>query len=172
MELFGPRPPHAQTLLATKQYLTGTGTVDVHTLRNLWETDIRLLQNSEPEHFQRPYYIAMQRAEWLGVTLEISGELPEDEALIPVIDTALTVHATNLLRHAEGKTGYITVTETAAHYDLHFTNDGKPPRGSIQETGGLQNLRRITEKAGGEMRVNAQPRFEMLLVLPKSKLQE
>ena len=161
-----------ETLLATKQYLNGTGSVDGWTLRNLWETNIRLLQNSEPEQFQRPYYIAMQRAEWLGVKLEITGRLPEDESLIPVIDTALTVHATNLLRHAEGKAGYITVTETADFYELCFTNDGKPPLNGIQETGGLQNLRRITEKAGGGMRIRALPRFELLLKLPKSKLQE
>lgn len=157
-----------ETLLATRQYLSGRGTVDADTLQRLWSTNIRLLENSEPEQFQKPYFIAKQRAEWLGITLEITGNLPEDEALIPVIDTALTVHLTNLLRHAEGKTGYLTVREDAGFYELHFTNDGKPPQNGVQETGGLQNLRRIVEQAGGGMKIRALPRFEMILRLPRA----
>ena len=40
-----------------------------------------------------------------------------------------------------------------------LTNSGWPPDEPIRETGGLKDLRRIVERAGGSMTVKSAPRF-------------
>ena len=107
--------------------------------------------------------------ELMGIQLICAGELPEEEHLIKVIDSAITVHTSNVMRHAEGSHAYILVEDLEDYYLLHFTNDGKPPRKGIRENGGLANLRRMDEQIGGGMKVVALPRFELLLKLPKKK---
>lgn len=43
------------------------------------------------------------------------------------------------------------------------------PRGGIREGGGLADLRRAVEEAGGEMRLTAVPEFEMKLIFRQEK---
>lgn len=50
-------------------------------------------------------------------------------------------------------------------YQIRFTNDGKPPKGPIAEGGGLSNLRRSAEDAGGQMQTIGSPVFALILNL-------
>lgn len=45
------------------------------------------------------------------------------------------------------------------------TNNGKPPSGVIEETGGLGNLRKRIEKAGGTMKICSAPVFSLTLII-------
>ena len=42
----------------------------------------------------------------------------------------------------------------------------------MRETGGLADLRRLTEKIGGTMTINSSPQFEMILHLPEKAQEE
>ena len=55
---------------------------------------------------------------------------------------------------------------------MRFTNNGTPPCAPVKETGGLANLRRMTEKTGGTMTINSSPQFEMILHLPEKAQEE
>ena len=108
----------------------------------------------------------------LGIELEIVGKLPEEENLLPVIEQAISTHVTNVLRHADGTHAIVRIEEDEDMYRIAFRNDGRPPQGEIRETGGLANLRRKVESAGGRMEITAKPEFEMRLYLPAQRLTE
>ncbi|MBQ4464667.1 MAG: hypothetical protein II916_01695 [Oscillospiraceae bacterium] len=156
-----------QTLLMTKRYLTDPAQTDKGEMLRLWRRNIALLKNEEREAWQRPYYVTLRHAGQLGVSVVLTGALPEEERLVPVINSAITVHVSNVLRHAQGNEAYITSEETADSYTLRFTNNGKAPETQIRENGGLANLRQKVGSIGGRMQISSSPVFVMLLTLPK-----
>ncbi len=161
-----------QTLLMTKRYLADPEQTDKGEMLRLWRRNIALLKNEEREEWQHPYYVTLSHAEKLGVRVVLTGELPEKKHLVPVINSAIIVHVTNVLRHAQGNEAYITVEETADSYRLRFTNNGKSPEGKIRENGGLANLREKTESIGGSMQISSSPAFALSLTLPKKSEEE
>ena len=160
-----------QSLLMTKRYLSDSQAVDSKEWMNMWQLNLRQLKNENPEEWQTPYYVAMRHTEGLGVDLEIKGELPTEEHLLSVVETALVVHVTNVIRHAGGSKAVISVgeTEDKKSYELRFTNDGKVPGHKVKEKGGLANLRRKVEEIGGVMRIDTTSRYELILLLPKEE---
>lgn len=154
-------------LLMTRHFLAAPGQTDTKEMLSLWQRNIALLKNEERESWQEPCFFSLTHADSLGIRIELNGELPEDETLVSVADTAITVHVTNVLRHAEGDTAYISIEKTPEGYVMCFTNNGTPPCEPVKETGGLANLRRLTEKIGGAMTINSSPQFEMILHLPE-----
>ena len=156
-----------QSLLYAKRCLSAPDTVDRGELRELWRFQVKRLKNELAEDWQAPYFVSTAQAPLLGIELKITGELPREEALLPVVDTAITVHLTNVLRHATGKTAFVAITETSDSYTLVFSNDGAPPAEPVHESGGLGNLRRGTELLGGTMEIVCDPMFRMTLRLPK-----
>ena len=161
-----------EMLLMTKHFLAAPENTDTKEMLSLWRRNIALLKDEERESWQEPCFFSLTHAESLGIRIELSGELPEDETLSSVVDSAITVHVTNVLRHAEGDIAYITVEKTADGYVMRFTNNGTPPCAPVKETGGLANLRRMTEKTGGTMTINSSPQFEMILHLPEKAQEE
>ncbi len=156
-----------QALLLSRRFLQQPDAVDEREMLSLWKRSFGLLLTEKQELWQKPYQVNLRRAELLGLRMEIHGKLPEEEHLIPVIDTALSVHMTNVIRHAEGTCAAVTITEQEQSYTLSFTNDGRPPVNGVRETGGLGNLRRITERIGGGMKIRTLPAYELILKLPK-----
>lgn len=156
-----------RALLLAKRYILRPGSVPRDELLRIWRLNILLLQNEGTEAWQEPYFAGLRYAEALGVALEIDGELPTEDHLTGVINTAITVHLTNVLRHAHGEKAFVVIRETPENYILTFTNDGDPPRGEAREAGGLVNLRREAESIGGEMVIESAPRFRLILTLPK-----
>lgn len=161
-----------KTLLMTKRYLTNPDSVDREEMLSLWKMNIALLKNEQSEKWQQPYFISLHHAERLGVKIQITGRLPVNETLIPVVDSAITVHVTNVLRHAEGDTAYISSEQSGNGYVLLFTNNGKAPEKTLKETGGLANLRRRIENMGGAMEIQCESQFKMILKLPEEPEEE
>ncbi|MBE5870426.1 MAG: hypothetical protein E7294_04100 [Lachnospiraceae bacterium] len=154
-------------LLYADRFLVDEEHVDKAELVYLWRQNISVLKNEKPEYWQKPYYISLKYATLLGVQVRVEGELPEEEHLLKVVDTAINVHVTNVMRHAEGTEAVITVHTSDNTYLLTFENNGKAPEGEVTENGGLLNLRREAERVGGSMRVQGIPRFRLELFLPK-----
>ncbi|MBP3205167.1 MAG: hypothetical protein J6M66_07075 [Lachnospiraceae bacterium] len=159
-------------LLMAKRYLTQPGDVDRQKLVAVWQNNMQHLISEAPEPWQIPYYVISKEAAALGIELEIVGKLPEEEKLLPVIEQAISTHVTNVLRHADGTHAIVRIEEDDDMYRIAFRNDGRPPQGEIRETGGLANLRRKVESAGGRMEITAKPEFEMRLYLPAQRLPE
>ena len=161
-----------EMLLMTRHFLADPEHTDTNEMLSLWRRNTALLKNEERESWQKPCFFSLTHADSLGIRIELNGELPEEETLISVVDSAITVHVTNVLRHAEGDIAYISIEKTPEGYVMHFTNNGTPPCAPVKETGGLANLRRMTETIGGTMKINSSPQFEMILQLPEKAQEE
>ncbi|MBO4902712.1 MAG: hypothetical protein J5518_07955 [Lachnospiraceae bacterium] len=161
-----------RSLLLAKRWLVDPALVEKDEMLDVWRSNIRYLINDEPESWQIPYFIIEKQAVQLGIDLVIDGKLPEEDTLITLVDTAIYTHMTNVLRHAEGTRVFVKVTEEETGYKLVLTNDGKAPEHVVEEHGGLSNLRREIEAAGGRMEILSAPGFRLILTLPKGRKED
>ena len=133
-------------------------------------------ETSRPSE-EDPLRTAISLAESIGVTVELQGRFPQQPAARSLLAQAIRECAANTVKHAEGDRIEVVLGESdprqpeqraAKSKDifLTITNNGKPPKGEIAESGGLLSLRRSVETAGGRMRVQSLPRFKLELTLP------
>ena len=97
----------------------------------------------------------------IGVTVDINGDLPEQASARTILAHAIQECAANTVKHAGGDRLNVTLSEN----EIVITNNGKPPKGEIAESGGLLSLRRSVEEAGGTMTVQSQPEFILSIQL-------
>ena len=95
----------------------------------------------------------------IGVTVDINGDLPEQASQRTILAHAIQECAANAVKHAHGDRLNVTLSEN----EIVITNNGKPPKGEIAESGGLLSLRRSVEEAGGTMTVQSRPEFRLTL---------
>lgn len=155
-----------KVLAATKYYIK-TGEGSRKELLDLWRINLRLLRHEEMPPRRTGYDAILKAAPGVGVNVLIEGELPTAPEYARVIGTALEESITNTFRHASGDTLKVSVKEDDQDIICTFTNNGRPPRGEIKETGGLKNLRRLTEHVGGSMEISSQPVFILTIRLFK-----
>lgn len=111
----------------------------------------------------------LQDAEAIGIKVDLSGELPEQEELRRVMILAMRECLTNSVRHAGATTIYITVEKKGDSVSVKITNDGRPPETEVVPKGGLHNLYRHIMDLGGTMEIQSKPRFTLTVVLPVIK---
>lgn len=161
-------------LLLTKAYLTGKKIMTREEILYEWDHIVKEMSAAPP--YDKPKAIAgdtsyfISQAESMGVDIKLSGEIPDDRDIKRVLDTALTVHITNVLRHAGGSKVYVDIKEDPGSYRISFTNNGEHPRGEITEKGGLKNLRQLVCEIGGTMEIEWLTGFNMILTFPKEKV--
>ena len=162
-------------LLATKAYLNSLYPISRDAIITGWYNIITDM--STPPHHRNlsdtldsNYFLS--EAKNMGIDVVLSGQIPDDTELRRVIDTALTVHITNVLRHAAGNKAYVKITTDDNSYIFSFTNNGKAPDGKITEKGGLKNLRKHVEAIGGTMAIEWVNGFNMILTFPKNTKNE
>ena len=156
-------------LLVSKRYLLDPSSVNPAELVRLWKLNMHLLKDREYTGGAVGDRTGRERAAALGVHVEIEGEMPQEAALVPLLDAAISVHATNLLRHAQGNRMKIESRRAAGRYVLTFTNNGTPPEREVRETGSLADLRRQVEGVGGTMKIESSPVFRLILELPEQE---
>lgn len=155
------------TLLAARRYLSQPHSVDRSELMARWQRVNLILKNEGPNALQEAYIDVVRSAYLLGVEIEIDGILPEVAPMRDLAVLAMNTCLTNTLRHAVGKKMFIRCENSGDAYRICIQNDGKTPENPVTEGGGLGNLRRRVEGAGGTMAVTSLPRFALTIVLPK-----
>ncbi len=102
----------------------------------------------------------------IGIRAEIDGKLPEEPARRTLLAVAVQECATNAVKHAEADRLTVHLEETENSLVIRITNNGKPPKEPVKESGGLLSLRRKAEEAGGEMTVESAPAFRLTIRIP------
>ena len=97
----------------------------------------------------------------IGVTVDINDSLPEQASARTILAHAIQECAANTVKHAGGDRLNVTLGEN----EIVITNNGKPPKGEIAESGGLLSLRRSVEEAGGTMTTQSRPLFCLTIEL-------
>ena len=82
------------------------------------------------------------------------------------ITTAMRECATNTVRHAGGNEMKVRIFEVKSTLVVWIENNGKPPERKVVEGGGLSDLRKRIEKAGGTMRIKSSPTYRLTVILP------
>lgn len=158
-----------RALLATRYELTRQdGSWNAALLLEQWQCCVALLQReavAEPAADLLTQF--SQAAQAVGVTVSMTGNFPQnDPPAARLLLLAGRECLTNAVRHAAADRLDITIQEDGGGYRAVFGNNGAVPAGPIREGGGLGNLRRRVETAGGQMEIETAPRFLLTIWVP------
>lgn len=154
-------------LLATRLYLQNNdGNSDE--IINIWKRNITVLgvKNTEDTEYDAIKGL-IEAAESVGISVLISGEIPEKEQVKKLFTEATAEALTNAVKHADTKLFRISFTSDLFSFTASFSNDGKKADKSFCEGGGLSALRKKTEKLGGRMTVKTENDFTLIITVPK-----
>lgn len=153
-----------QGLLLTRKYLLrGGNEEDKEKLLYVLRKNNTLLESSRKESDRTYLEMILEAAGDMGVEISIDGKMPANRSVSDVITTAIHENLTNTIRHAQGDRMWLKLTDDGEGLTAVFTNNGNPPRGPIEERGGLAMLRALVEAAGGKMVIDHEPEYKMTL---------
>ena len=158
-----------QMLLTTSRYLKNKET-DLPQILEMWRKNLTLLFfESDSPKGENSLNDVMRAAEFVGISVQISGTMPNERETALLFGTAAVEMLTNAVRHAEAKMIFVEFTEDKEAYTACFTNDGKIPEKQVIEGCGLGSLRQKTESMGGDMTVEWEKHFALILRIPKKR---
>ena len=98
----------------------------------------------------------------IGVGVQIEGSVPDNDTFRKLLAMAVKECAANAVKHADGTMLTVVLSDPLT---MIITNNGRPPKQTIEESGGLLALRKEAEAAGGEMIVDSLPEFRLTIRL-------
>lgn len=159
-----------QALLATRRFLAqpDAAKADPVALLSQWSKNIAILrQNADSNDGEHTLEEVYEAAESVGIRITLDGQFPDNRKEKRLLVSATAEALTNAVKHADASKLSIHMEETEQEYLAKFANDGRKPSGPITEVGGLGNLRRQIERAGGTMQTAITPEFTLIVKLPK-----
>ena len=106
---------------------------------------------------------AVSMAGSIGIKVIMNGHAPENNDVRKILSKAITECAANTIKHAEGNTVTVDMSADNGRTLISITNNGKPPKGEITESGGLLSLRRDVENLGGSVQIESEPEFNLIM---------
>ena len=156
-----------RSLIALKTYLNEDSD-DRESLIRLWKNSILLMRGDAEAHKEADgWENLLLAAERLNIGIDIDGKFPEDRGKMDIYIDLLLECLTNTARHAGGNRLFFALREDEGHYYIDIKNNGIQPENEIRKTGGLANIDRSIELAGGRMSIETFPQFVIKARLPK-----
>lgn len=158
-----------RSLLILRSYLTETPEKrDRSRLLPLWQYIVTSMQEGTILKEREDSLLLLKKeATDFNVDIFLEGLLPANPSVRNVIFAAVRECAGNTAKHARGDRLFITIHDTEENTEVFITNNGNAPGGSIHETGGLKNLRKMVEERGGSMQIKSSPVFVLHLCFPE-----
>lgn len=168
-----------QVLLMGRHFLNNAESTDAGIVRDATMQMNRILLGEVKEPYVKeadPVTQAIAMANSIGVHVDFEvgacgeGVATEGRAVAErialqngaeVLSQAIIECAANTVKHAEGDRITVQIHEEEGGLSFTITNNGKPPKTAIFESGGLLSLRRKIEEAGGSMQVESSPAFRL-----------
>ena len=157
-----------QMLLATKRVLSSGDEDERRRVIKMWEDQALLLSGEVKMDPGRDVIADLgSLASVIGIELEWRG-VPDtdDPSALTLFLLAAREAMANASKHAGAKKLIIDVSQNNICLTASFRNDGASPSSTIDEKGGLRNLRRRIEEAGGMMTVKPSPDFMLSVEIP------
>ena len=156
-----------QALLMTRHYLQYESG-DPKRIIDIWQRNIDVLRlETEPQQEADSLASLKNAAKAIGMQVHVSGQLPGNTHHRKLIAAIGAETLTNAVRHAGAQQLWIDVEDAEGAYIIRYTNDGEVPPGPVTEGGGLSTARRKIEAAGGQMKIEAAPRFVLTIIFEK-----
>jgi signal transduction histidine kinase len=156
-------------LLATQKAVQdGTGETDRADILRMWRSQTQLLRNEAGSSTDSNLVSDLNAlASVIGIEIVWNGT-PDagDTPSLKLFLLAAREAMANAAKHAGAKHLHIDLKYRRDALTAVFSNDGKAPDGSIQETGGLANLRERIEESGGSMQLEWTPDFRLTIRIP------
>lgn len=158
-----------RSLLILRSYLTETPEKrDRSRLLPLWQYIVTSMQEGTILKEREDSLLLLKKeAADFNVDIFLEGLLPANPSVRNVIFAAVRECAGNTAKHARGDRLFITIHDTEENTEVFITNNGNAPGGSIHETGGLKNLRKMVEERRGSMQIKSSPVFVLHLCFPE-----
>lgn len=155
-------------LLASRHYMDHPNAVDeAALLETLKLTNAHLLKEYEEDDTDRDQLSeALEMAREIGVTVRLSGFIPEDGARRTVLAAAINECATNTRKHADGDLLEVEIEDSGKQCMISLVCNGEVPMKPISESGGLASLRTLVENAGGSMEISSSSVFKIIIFIP------
>ena len=159
-----------KNLLIVKHFILNGGTESEKAamIGSLYQ-NVSFLMKDLPAGTRDECELMIDTASRLGVTVFVTGTIPDCEPQRHILATAIHECFTNTLRHAHGNELYMNIEDDENRLRVVLTNNGKKPAGEIEERGGLALLRDLTEREGGRMTILKNPSYAVVLELPKEE---
>lgn len=154
-------------LLSGKYYLDRPDIADREKLLEMERYTHLLLmrEGEEPDDAQHDgFEDALAAAHAMGVTVTVSGDPPETEPQRRLLGQAIRECAANTVKHAAGDSMTVRIVG-GDQLSVVLKGNGASPIGTITEAGGLLNLRRSIESAGGKLTITYEPQVTLTVVL-------
>lgn len=168
--------------MSTHKVLRDGGLHEIRAAGKVWQSTLHVLNvmdvgsqadtNVDRKNGSDPggkLYEILASAAGIGVSITIEGTMPEGEEQSYLLMTAIMECATNTVRHARGSEMAVRLFEGKNMLSVRIENNGIQPKGDIVEGGGLSDLRRRIEKAGGSMNIQSRPIYRLTITLPRKE---
>ncbi len=152
-----------QALLVNRKFVLGSAQ---DTPFAAWETIVAMLRSENVTHEEDSLAMFTHAAKQAGIELKITGSFPEKTDVRNLFVKAAVESLVNAVRHAEATTLFIELSSKDYTHRVRFSNNGKIPEGNITEGGGLGSLRRKVNSCGGEMIIETNPEFALIISIP------
>lgn len=160
--------PEKSTQTETPEKSAQTEKRDRSRLLPLWQYIVTSMQEGTILKEREDSLLLLKKeAADFNVDIFLEGLLPANPSVRNVIFAAVRECAGNTAKHARGDRLFITIHDTEENTEVFVTNNGNAPGGSIHETGGLKNLRKMVEERGGSMQIKSSPVFVLHLCFPE-----
>jgi len=156
-----------KTLIMSRRFLENKDMKLGTEVKKLWKRNTLLLRGEEDDDKIFEYSSAIRDIGKLGLELKVEGNLPMDKDRKEIVLTALRTCATNALRHGNGTQMNVKAYDRVNYSIIEISNNGSLPEEGFSEGGGLGNLRKLTERIGGTMKVELTDVFSVKMTLPK-----
>ena len=104
----------------------------------------------------------------LGVNLNKTGNLPENEAIARVMVNIIREGVTNAVRHGQAQNIDIVI-KAGEGYTLSIVNDGRLSAENIIQGGGLREINRKITELGGLLQIKTRPEFQLIVEIPRPR---
>lgn len=158
------------SLIAIEEIMQGDSDADVDKQLAALKNAVSYFSDDRPA-LRNTFDEVRQNAAKMKVDLVLDGYIPQNAVIEGLIVAAARECVTNCVKYANGNRVVVEIREHFDVYTVTITNNGEPPKEKITEGGGLSNLRRSVEAAGGEMYLSHKPVFALILNLPGKELE-
>lgn len=157
-------------LVAAQKYLKEDSTENIpDNIVDSWQRAVSMLKYNNDTSEEDMLLQIRKTCEFMKIDFVKMGELPKEENMAYVLTCAVRECVTNAVRYADATKLYANFTENDTEATVTVTNNGKPPENEIVKGGGLSNLQRRVDRAGGIMVIQSLPYFELTVTIPKLK---
>lgn len=158
-------------LLSTDNVVRGGTEAEKQSILETWQKNILLLCMEAGNNTRNNALSDLEAlSKVIGVEIVFEKQ-PEtkDKGCLLLFSLAAEEAMTNAAKHDGAKHLYVNLQEDARMLTATFTNDGNAPVEPVIEGGGLSNLRRHLEQAGGQMKITTEQHFALTVFIPKGE---